>query len=240
MLTDYSKLAADYAKHRQLDPGVLRNLLEQGRISRESRVLEVGCGTGNYITALESLSGCACSGIDPSAEMLTRAQERNSRIDFKVGQAEHLAFLADTFDLVFSVDVIHHVQGRADYLRDAYWVLRPGGQVCTVTDSEWIIRHRQPLSTYFPETVEAELKRYPSTAELQSLMAAAGFKEISESLEQISYELADVQPYRDKAFSALHMISEEAYQRDTDRMEQDLRSGPIRCAARYVLIWGTK
>ena len=59
------------------------------------------------------------------------------------------------------MDVIHHVVDRAAYYREAYRVLKPGGQVCTVTDSPWIIRHRQPLSEYFPETMPVETGPLP-------------------------------------------------------------------------------
>jgi hypothetical protein len=53
-------------------------------------------------------------------------------------------------------------------------------------------------------------------------------------------DLSDIQAYRDKAFSALLLISEAAFQRGIERMEQDLSTGPIPCVSRYLLLWGTK
>ena len=148
--------------------------------------------------------------------------------------------MPDFFDLVFSVDVIHHVDIRLAYFREAYRVLRAGRKVCTVTDSEWIIRHRQPLAIYFPETVEIELDRYPRIAELREVMERVGFSEMTEDTVEFAYQLTDIQAYRDKAFSALLLIPEAAFQRGIERMEQDLRTGPIQCASRYLLLWGTK
>jgi ubiquinone/menaquinone biosynthesis C-methylase UbiE len=217
---------------------VLRNLIATGGLGADSRVLEVGCGTGNYALALEALAGCACWGIDPSEQMLARARERSQSGRFSPGRAERLDFPAATFDVVFSVDVIHHVADRAAYYREAHRVLGPGGRICTVTDSEWIIRHRQPLAAYFPETVEVELARYPRVPEILAMMRAAGFRETSESLAEFPYQLADAGPYRDRAFSSLHLIPPEAYARGLERMEADLRRGPIPCVSRYVLIWG--
>jgi hypothetical protein len=112
--------------------------------------------------------------------------------------------------------------------------------MCTATDSEWIIRHRQPLSTYFAETIPVELVRYPRIADLRKGMARTGFSEIVERTVACSYELTDIQAYRDKAYSALHAIPEDAYQRGIARMERDLRAGPIRCTPRYTLLWGYK
>ena len=38
-------------------------------------------------------------------------------------------------------------------------LVKPGGALCLAADSENIIRSREPLSIYWPETVEAELAR---------------------------------------------------------------------------------
>jgi ubiquinone/menaquinone biosynthesis C-methylase UbiE len=237
---DYDQIALEYARHRKVHPQVLRGLLVESGIDGQSRVLEVGCGTGNYIVAVESAVGCSCWGIDPSPEMLAEASARPGSVTFKVGRAERLPFPAGFFDLVFSVDVIHHLDDTAAYFGEVRRVLKPGGHVCTVTDSEWIIRHREPLAAYFPETVGADLARYPQVKELRHRMGEAGFGEISERTVEFPYLLTDAQAYRDKAFSSLHLISEEAWKRGLARLERDLQSGPIRCVSRYVLLWGTR
>ncbi len=239
-IIDYDKVAAEYAQHRQVHPRVLQSLLEISGVSSASKVLEVGCGTGNYILAVESLTGGVCWGIDPSEQMLSRARERSEKIRFQLGRAEELNFSPGFFDLVFSVDVIHHAGGRPAYFREAHRVLRAGGRVCTVTDSEWIIRHRQPLSVYFPESVELELDRYPRIAQLREFMERTRFGEIIRNTVEFPYQLTDVQAYRDKAFSSLHLIPESAFQRGIERMERALHNGPIPCVSHYLLLWGTK
>jgi SAM-dependent methyltransferase len=239
-LINYDGIAMEYAQHRRVHPEVLKGLLSTSAIGGASKVLEVGCGTGNYIIALEAHAHSSCWGIDPSAEMLSRARERSGRISFQSGKAERLDSPTDLFDLVFSVDVIHHLDDHLTHFREAYRVLREGRRVCTVTDSEWIIRHRPPLATYFPETIEVDLDRYPRIAELRQFMERAGFGEISENNVEFAYQLTDIQAYRDKAFSSLHLISEEAHREGIDRMERDLRTGPIPCVSRYLLLWGTK
>ena len=52
-MVNYETIAKEYARHRQINPEVLRSLIETTSISSSSNILEVGCGTGNYITALE-------------------------------------------------------------------------------------------------------------------------------------------------------------------------------------------
>jgi SAM-dependent methyltransferase len=239
-MIDYDRFAAEYARNRRIQPEVFRALVTGAGIGATSRVLEVGCGTGNYITALQGLTGCACRGLDPSEEMLARARARSEAVPFQAGRAEALPFPDASFDLVFSVDAIHHVDNRSQAFREAFRVLCPGGKVCTATDSDWIIRNRQPLATYFPDTVGVDLGRYPSLAELRDGMAVAGFVDVAEQQVEFAYQVTDARPYRERAFSCLRLIPEEAFRAGLQRLEQDLRAGPVAGVSRYVLLWGTK
>jgi hypothetical protein len=63
---------------------------------------------------------------------------------------------------------------------------------------------------------------------------------VSEQVVEFGYELTDVQPYRDRVFSSLRLIPEDAFQRGLARMDEDLRAGPIRCVSYYLLLWGTR
>ena len=235
---DYTCLATEYAQHRRVHPQVLKSLIETGPIDGATRVLEVGCGTGNYSLALVEATGCQSYGIDPSPAMLAQAENRSPEATFQLGHAEKLDFPDSYFDVVFSVDVIHHVRDRAAFYREARRVLKPGGGFCTVTDTEAIIRSRQPLAVYWPETIAPELERYPSLATLQSLLAEAGFEQITTSEVEFAYPITDLQAYRDKAFSALHLIPKTAFQRGIQKMTQDLATGPIEGRSRYILLWG--
>jgi SAM-dependent methyltransferase len=172
--------------------------------------------------------------------MLARAADRSERLVLSRGSGEALDFPAASFDLVFTVDVIHHVDDRFGYFREAARVLRPGGRVCTVTDSEWIIRNRQPLSAYFPETVDVDLNRYPTLTELAAAMQDAGLVQVADETVELVGKLIDIGPFREKAYSCLRLIPEDAFQRGIARMEDDLRREPIAWIPRYCLMWGTK
>ncbi len=241
-MIDYDKISGDYTQHRQkVHPGVLKGLLSGSEYQNDSAVLEVGCGTANYIIAIQSLTGSRCWGIDPSERMLSVARERSKKIDFKNGRGEQLDFSNEFFDFIFSVDVIHHMEGHLEYFQEAYRTLNPGNRICTVTDSEEILRNRVPLATAFPETVEVELARYPRIHYLTGLMREAGFTDIQDNIVEYSFHMKDIQAFQDRAYSSLHLISEEAFQEGITRLEDELdEKGHIQNISRYTLLWGNK
>jgi ubiquinone/menaquinone biosynthesis C-methylase UbiE len=235
---DYDQGASEYAAHRQVHAGVFRELCARSGLGPGSRVLEVGCGTGNYITALAGTLGCTACGLDPSIGMLARA--RSERVHCLLGRAQELGFADGAFGLIFSVDVIHHVGDRAAFYQEAARALQPGGRICTVTDSADMIRRREILSGYFPETVEIEIARYPRIAQLEAWMDAAGLEISRTAAVEEPYEITSAQPFRDRAYSSLHLIPDGAWRAGVERLERDLDHGPVRGAARYACVWAHK
>lgn len=237
---NYDQAAGEYAAHRRIHGGVFRELCERGELGPCSSVLEVGCGTGNHAAALVAHTGCTVVGLDPAAGMLAQARAHSERAGWLQARAEHLPFAAHGLDLAFSVDVIHHVADRAGFYQEVARLLRPGGRLCTVTDSASIIRQREVLSGYFPETVEIELARYPRLAEIETWLAEAGLVERHIVTVEEPYEITGAQPFRDRAYSSLHLIPEEAWRAGLARLERDLEHGSVRGASRYVCVWGRK
>jgi ubiquinone/menaquinone biosynthesis C-methylase UbiE len=236
---DFDQRASEYARHRTTHPGVVNELLASGHFAPEVRVLDVGCGTGNYAAALTKATGCRVSGIDPSRRMLDRARDAARWDSLVAGSAESLPFPPDSFDVVMSTDVIHHIGNRDAYFSEAARVLRSQGHIVTVTDSHDDIPRRRPLSSHFPETVRVELQRYPPVPQLLEEMTRAGFVEPRLVGVSHDYELSDIQAYRDRAFSSLHLIDEEAFRAGISQLEADLAQGPIPCVSLYTVIWGS-
>lgn len=239
---DFNVFADEYARYRKIDPPVLEDLLLTGKVYEDSVVLEVGCGTGNYLTEIAARTHAACYGLDPAEKMLAQARvnPRTNGIQWVAGFARHLQFPEGMFDLVYTVDVSHHIQHRQAYFQEAMRVLKPGGKICTVTDSEWIITHREPLATYFPATIAVNLARYPTVAELLEGKQKAGFIHLEEKMADYPYVLYNAEGYRRKAFSSLHLIDEAAFQQGLRHLENDLAAGPMLCHSYYLLIWGEK
>ncbi|HEX4513974.1 MAG TPA: class I SAM-dependent methyltransferase [Polyangiaceae bacterium] len=205
-------------------------------ISASSSVLEIGCGTCNVLRALRERVGCSCAGVDPSSAMLALAPRNVG--DLHCCSAERMEFPPTTFDFVYSVDVIHHIRDRGAAFGEIARVLREDGRVCTVTDSESVIRRRL-LSHYFPETIDVELARYPRIETLRDEMARAGFVDLREDEVAFEHDIHDARAVRDKVFSSLKLIDETAFHVGLARLEDDLKRGPLRNVARYTLLWAS-
>jgi ubiquinone/menaquinone biosynthesis C-methylase UbiE len=103
-------------------------------------VLDAGCGTGTLaITAKRRVgpSG-AVHGVDPSAEMIARATKKARKADldvaFQTGVAEALPYPNETFDVVLSTLMLHHLPRapRRAFAQEIGRVLKPGGRVLVV------------------------------------------------------------------------------------------------------------
>ena len=112
--------------------------------------------------------------------------------------------------------------------------------MCTVTESENMIRRREPHATYFPEAVDIEVARYPRIDDLRRMMSDAGFARIDTMTVELANPIGDARMYADKACSSLHLVSRDAFARGMQRLEADLAKGPVPRVWRYELLWGDK
>jgi ubiquinone/menaquinone biosynthesis C-methylase UbiE len=103
-------------------------------------VLDVGCGTGSLVLAAKRRVGRTgtVTGIDASPEMIERARrkatDKGEGIHFEVARVESLPFPNESFDVVLSTLMMHHLPRatRERCVSEMHRVLRPGGRVLVV------------------------------------------------------------------------------------------------------------
>lgn len=234
---DYDPHARAYAASRRLHPGVLTAIQQAADDLAARRVLEVGVGTGNVLSALTG--GFQRLGIDPSRGMLEQAATRDGLL-LAQARAEALPLAAESIDLAYSVDVIHHIGDRARAAHEIARALRPGGRLLIATDSWDDIAARVPLASYFPETVPVELERYPPIERIELELAAAGLQIMPAIHVSRTYALTDIRGYETRSYSSLLYISDDAHQHGLARMRADLAHGPIEARSLYTIVVASK
>jgi len=100
-----------------------------------SRILDLGCGTGN-ITALlrERFPEAAVCGVDPADNMIELATDRfrsDKKVEIRKGEGTRIPFVSDHFDYVVSNLALHHVlpESRSLCAAEIARVLKPGGRL---------------------------------------------------------------------------------------------------------------
>jgi ubiquinone/menaquinone biosynthesis C-methylase UbiE len=96
------------------------------------KVLEVGVGAGtDFMQWLRS--GSIATGIDLTNEAVCNCRQRMALEGFQAevrqADAENLPFEDNTYDLVYSMGVIHHSPNTLKALSEVYRVTKPGGIV---------------------------------------------------------------------------------------------------------------
>jgi ubiquinone/menaquinone biosynthesis C-methylase UbiE len=124
--------------------GRLRRMREEtlslAGIRSGDKVLDVGCGTGSLaiLAAKRVGGGGSVCGIDPAPRMIAaavrKAEHQNVTVDFRLGAIEALPFPDQSFDLVVSSFMLHHLPDdvKRKGFTEVRRVLRPGGRFFAV------------------------------------------------------------------------------------------------------------
>ncbi len=111
------------------------------------RVLDVGCGVG--LTESFLVGRCAeVHGVDVSAASVRRAQHDHPKARFQTFDGQRLPFEDRHFDLVFAINVMHHVppSERDPLVAEMARTLRPGGLAAIAEHNPWNPLTRRAVS----------------------------------------------------------------------------------------------
>lgn len=163
-----------------------RVTVDQALIQPGEDVLDVGCGTGAVTIPAKMQVGASGSaaGIDPAPEMIAVARRKAERagleIDFRVGVIESLPFPDETFDVVTSSLMMHHLPQHVQVkgLAEIWRALKPGGRILiadvTRPSNSFFKRFIASLTCHHGHRVPAGVE------ELLKLMREAGFEDVEQ------------------------------------------------------------
>lgn len=224
---DYDALAPTYNQrfsdeHDRL--ATARALTDMVHRLDAQTILEVGCGTGRWLAGLRALTEQGY-GLDPSKGMLAQAHARGMQLQLTRGRGEHLPFPDATFDLVYCVNAIHHMDGQQTFIQEAQRVLRDGGALAVIGMDPHIGRETWYVYDYFPGTYETDLARFPSWETVLDWMRAAGFRQTERRLveriidHKTSATILDDPFLQKHTSSQLALLSDAAYVAGVQRIK---------------------
>ena len=225
--TDYSKIAERYDKVRSPpSDDIVSKIIDFGKILDWCSVLDVGCGTGRYPLSINNQKNCVTCALDPSAEMLRSATQKDESNDvmWVRGDGQYLPFRRETFDCVYMTMVIQHINDKKKAIHDIHSVLRSGGRFVIFTGSHARLR-KQALSD-FRGVVEIDMKRFPTIPYLRKTMRDAGYSDIHHyPIECNKYQQIDefLEKVRSKYVSTLTLLSDDVFQRRYKVFEAKVR-----------------
>lgn len=141
-------------------------------LTNESRVLDIGGGTGQFATILVDTYGSDVTILDASERMLSYVTT-GPRLHALLGDATAMPFEDAAFDVVTFVDAFHHVADQVTAAREIARVLRPGGTL-VVSDPNaetWIAR-----AVGWGERLVGESGTVMTPTAMEALFAEAGFE----------------------------------------------------------------
>jgi ubiquinone/menaquinone biosynthesis C-methylase UbiE len=232
---EYDRVAPDYDRrfrHGGL-PGVAAALRRATGATNGRLALEVGCGTGHWLPAFGTR---AVLGADRSLGMLARAAIKRSAsaagladappASLVAADAHALPFDGPAFDLVACVNALHHFGDPRRFVERAASLLRGGGALVIVGMDPSAGRDRWYLYDYFPESLPADLERYPPHAAIRRWMREAGLERVTtrvaQSIQNLSYgaEVLDDPILHRHGTSQLTMLDDAAFDRGMRRIQE--------------------
>jgi SAM-dependent methyltransferase len=159
------------------------------------RLLDAGCGGGEYVRALME-RGADAFGVECGDEKLAAARRLPPEIAQRIrrGDVEHTGLAAGCVDAVLLNEVLEHVPDDAAALAEAHRVLRPGGHLLVLSPNRLHpfethgvfalrsgrrISHATPFVPWLPLALGRRIFRYWARnywpGELRRLVHRAGF-----------------------------------------------------------------
>jgi SAM-dependent methyltransferase len=164
-------------------------LLRTARIGRGTRVLDVGCGSGELLEHLQDRGAMPC-GVDPAPRMAELARARAIGVDVRLGDFERLPFDDGAFDALLAVNALQFAEDQDAALAEAARVLVPGGVVGL---AGWAERARNDLDAINAALAAADDEEPPEDGPLRveggltGVLGAAGWDVLGDGVVPVAW-----------------------------------------------------
>jgi 2-polyprenyl-3-methyl-5-hydroxy-6-metoxy-1,4-benzoquinol methylase len=147
------------------------------RLADQGRILDVGCGDGKFLWALDPLRWRR-TGVEVAARTVEFVRSRLPNLELIVGDIHSHQLGESSFDVLTMWHVLEHLPGTRSVLRRALRLLRPGGRlVASVPNLAGLQAPLFRKHWYCFDDVPRHLHHF-SPQSLRLLLAEAGFRDL--------------------------------------------------------------
>jgi SAM-dependent methyltransferase len=145
-----------------------------GNLPRAARILDIGCGSGSLIAALQNAGFTQCKGIDVSKEQVQLAHSLGVHAVEEGDVMQHLRGMPAAYDLICGMDIIEHFtkDELTELLQLLAAALKPGGRVIFRTPNL-----DAPMASVFAHG-DFTHENYLNASSASQVMLACGFQRV--------------------------------------------------------------
>ena len=151
-------------------------LIENIELNNCPDVLDVACGNGSLLAALNKKMPINGFGVDLADQMIKSAAEKNPGMEFHVSGCEAMPFGNDAMDIITVSAAYHHFPDVAAFAKEAARVLKHKGRIY-IAEVYLPSALRFILNPFVPLSTEGDVKFY-SPKEIVNNFARFGFEKV--------------------------------------------------------------
>jgi ubiquinone/menaquinone biosynthesis C-methylase UbiE len=190
MASWYDNFWASYLNATLLLPlQLIQQAIKTTKTTSPVTIVDVGCGTGEFLTRLEksnsSSSNTILVGVEPSNQMLEQAYQKSSTIKWLNGPAESLPLENSSSNIICSTNAFHFFRDKKTALKEMDRVLidssSSNSSLGIITDwcaDYWLVKCYHLIELLWWNGFKRYKERYPgplTSKEIQQLVEDAGF-----------------------------------------------------------------
>lgn len=141
-----SELHSQYVFQSLWTAPIRNYLLSMAGAQSNSRILEVGCGTGVILEEIQGKYNLTCFGIDLDFSSLLFAKNKQCNDCLTVADAHHLPFPNQSFDITFCHYFLLWVRDKNRALQEMIRVTRSGGAIIAFAEPDHRARIDYPAN----------------------------------------------------------------------------------------------
>lgn len=170
-----------------------RILIPEAGVEAGTRVLDVGCGSGEFLAALGE-AGARATGIDPAPGMIDESRRRAPDAELRLGALDDLPWPDGSFDVVTAVNALQFADDTLEALGEMIRVAGPGGRIAV---ANWADRAHNDIDTVEIAVAEADGEEPQPDGDLrlegglEELFRDAGLEVLAAGLVAAPWEAAD-------------------------------------------------